>query len=327
MEEVDFTVLAATSVLTPLTEKCPPAEACRDAFNRTAKATVKMANSTGGFGQPDPSSLSHGMLFPGRTRNGPPSGFGASDDTVPASGVSARHLHQPPGDYLSQRVRPQIYDHGSSSVPQRARREPTFATPLSSAWVKHQSSTASTSPTATSQAVSDVDSLVPSPVSSIARRRGVALGSADLDMSSESQASALLSTSAQPPTAGSPSAPNLSGSTTPTSAAAAGGLTDFFAQDRRQQQQQQTPLDLGTAVNLGDLQDMEFLQGLRDNSSGGGDGVMDPDLGVGEAQMDYNFGLGWDGFHHDYSDGQQLDLFDGFFFGDQRGSGGGGERG
>ncbi len=51
-EEVDFTILAATSVFSNLIEKCPPAEACRDAFERTAKATIKMANSTGGFGAP-----------------------------------------------------------------------------------------------------------------------------------------------------------------------------------------------------------------------------------------------------------------------------------
>ncbi|KAK2063524.1 fungal-specific transcription factor [Colletotrichum caudatum] len=50
MDEVDFTILAAKSVFTDLIDKCPPAETCRDAFDRTAKATVKMANSTGGFG-------------------------------------------------------------------------------------------------------------------------------------------------------------------------------------------------------------------------------------------------------------------------------------
>lgn len=31
-------------------EKCPPAEACRDAFDRMSKATVKMCQSTTGFG-------------------------------------------------------------------------------------------------------------------------------------------------------------------------------------------------------------------------------------------------------------------------------------
>ena len=43
-------MLAATSVLGDLIDKCPPAEACRDAFERMSKATVKMCVSTTGFG-------------------------------------------------------------------------------------------------------------------------------------------------------------------------------------------------------------------------------------------------------------------------------------
>ncbi|KAJ5625078.1 hypothetical protein N7510_001387 [Penicillium lagena] len=50
LDEVDFTVLAATSVLGDLFHKCPPAEACRDAFERMSKATVQMCLSTTGFG-------------------------------------------------------------------------------------------------------------------------------------------------------------------------------------------------------------------------------------------------------------------------------------
>ena len=46
MDEVDFNILAATSVLGDLVEKCPPAEACRDAFDRMAKATVQMCMTT-----------------------------------------------------------------------------------------------------------------------------------------------------------------------------------------------------------------------------------------------------------------------------------------
>lgn len=49
MDEVDFTILAATSVLGDLIDKCPPAEACRDAFDRMSKATVQMCMSTTGF--------------------------------------------------------------------------------------------------------------------------------------------------------------------------------------------------------------------------------------------------------------------------------------
>src|SRR5437763_8410107 len=45
MDEVDFTILAATSVLGDLSDKCPPAEACRDAFERMSRATVSMCLS------------------------------------------------------------------------------------------------------------------------------------------------------------------------------------------------------------------------------------------------------------------------------------------
>ncbi|KAL8957727.1 MAG: hypothetical protein Q9193_005075, partial [Seirophora villosa] len=50
LDDVDFTVLAATSVLGDLTDKCPPAKACRDAFERMSRATIKLCLSTTGFG-------------------------------------------------------------------------------------------------------------------------------------------------------------------------------------------------------------------------------------------------------------------------------------
>lgn len=43
-------MLAGTSVLTDLIDKCPPAEACRDAFDRMSKATIQMCKTTTGFG-------------------------------------------------------------------------------------------------------------------------------------------------------------------------------------------------------------------------------------------------------------------------------------
>lgn len=50
INDVDFTVLGAKSVFTDMIDKCPPAETCRDAFDRTAKATIKMVSQNGGFG-------------------------------------------------------------------------------------------------------------------------------------------------------------------------------------------------------------------------------------------------------------------------------------
>ncbi|KAJ5154870.1 uncharacterized protein N7500_010309 [Penicillium coprophilum] len=74
LDEVDFTVLAATSVLGDLMHKCPPAEACRDAFERMSKATVQMCLSTTGFGSQVDMSRVHAAsnagnpLYPGRPR-------------------------------------------------------------------------------------------------------------------------------------------------------------------------------------------------------------------------------------------------------------------
>ena len=84
MDEVDFTILAAKSVLSDMMDKCPPAETCRDAFDRTAKAAIKMASSTGGFGAPTSHSRRH--------RRDPPAW-----NTTPESSkgsTQARHRHQ-----------------------------------------------------------------------------------------------------------------------------------------------------------------------------------------------------------------------------------------
>ena len=53
LDDVEYTVRAATSVLADLVVVCPPAEACRDAFDRMSKATIKMSVSTTGFKHPD----------------------------------------------------------------------------------------------------------------------------------------------------------------------------------------------------------------------------------------------------------------------------------
>jgi len=50
LDDVDFTVLAATSVLSDMIENCPPAKACMEAFDRMSKATIQMCMSTTGFG-------------------------------------------------------------------------------------------------------------------------------------------------------------------------------------------------------------------------------------------------------------------------------------
>ena len=73
LDDVDFTVYIASSVLTDLIPKCPPAEACRDAFLRMSKATISMCISTTGFG--DASTLGTQSL------NSPEGYFGQSGMT------------------------------------------------------------------------------------------------------------------------------------------------------------------------------------------------------------------------------------------------------
>ncbi|KAF1737346.1 Positive regulator of purine utilization [Beauveria bassiana] len=86
MDEVDFTVLAAKSVFTDMIDKCPPAETCRDAFDRTAKATIKMASSNGGFGTANPR--------PRRQRRETTTWVTAPVPDVSAMKSNSRHLGQ-----------------------------------------------------------------------------------------------------------------------------------------------------------------------------------------------------------------------------------------
>ncbi|EAW07282.1 putative C6 transcription factor (UaY) [Aspergillus clavatus NRRL 1] len=84
LDEVDFTVLAATSVLGDLMRKCPPAEACRDAFERMSKATVQMSLSTTGFGS---------QVDLSQSRNPPAQQNAGYDNRLRQSGRAQRPHH------------------------------------------------------------------------------------------------------------------------------------------------------------------------------------------------------------------------------------------
>ncbi|KAF2196801.1 hypothetical protein GQ43DRAFT_238483 [Delitschia confertaspora ATCC 74209] len=98
LDDVDFTVLAATSVLGDLIEKCPPAEACRDAFDRMSKATIQMCMSTTGFG-PQALRAIQRSSFSGSPMQSPPT-------TTYSSEPDARSPTDmgvfPPNNYFSQ---------------------------------------------------------------------------------------------------------------------------------------------------------------------------------------------------------------------------------
>lgn len=299
MDEVDFTILAATSVFTDLIEKCPPAEACRDAFDRTAKATIKMANSTGGFGQVLRPTQAQGRKRPnsyGSGGVGDHATWSARSDAVPSDRSGTRqHHHQQQrasADHDSKHQIPQ-YDMAAASPdtyssstgsstklgppqqkpPKRFRPSNTVDQDNTSSFLRHQHrqphSTTSSNDTLSPDATFD-PALGPSP-----------------------------SQQSGNPLAGSGSSPSIP--------------TTFY----------ETLTNHNTLFADSNLQGLDFLQSLPGNSLDADFGGAGAGPGPDGAQVDLNFGLGWEGMHHDFSDGQQLDLFDGFFFGDQRGAGGG----
>ncbi|KAI1339158.1 fungal-specific transcription factor domain-containing protein [Xylariaceae sp. FL0016] len=292
MDEVDFTILAATSVFSDLIDKCPPAEACRDAFDRTAKATIKMANSTGGFGQ---------VL--NRNKRG---SKGQSDkvDYITAREATANR-------HKSHNARPSFDQPGSRSA--------TMPYDFSS----HDSFGSQMTPMQTTQQqLSPFRLNIPNAKNEDGYSMIRSMPNPSLNTRDSSDAMPVPDNSSiDPVLLPSPSAQ-------PRSPASANSLTP-------QSTTQAFPQNSGTSSNFNllrspsagftpgpgalsysDLQGMDFLQNLQDQPSG--DGANNPDM-----QMDMGFGLGWEGMHHDFSDGQQVDLFDGFFFGGQQGGGGG----
>ncbi|KAH8735882.1 fungal-specific transcription factor domain-containing protein [Ilyonectria robusta] len=259
MDEVDFTILAAKSVLSDMMDKCPPAETCRDAFDRTAKATIKMASSTGGFGVPTNQS---------RRSRREQSAWNTTPDSSKGS-TQTRHRHHS-SDHASYQFDLALSDSLSSptlSVTGDVTAQPSPPLPRTAdGYMMKPRSRGGPSPSdmGVKQDGSPVDSsVVPSPP--VSRR-----------------------VTSQPSTTGSSYA-------------------------GQQQQQFSGP----GSVDYPDAQTMEFLQNLGATSNG--------EFGnLDQSQVDLGFGMNWEGLHHDFSDGQQMNPFDTFFFGGQQGSNGSG---
>lgn len=327
MDEVDFTILAATSVFTDFMDKCPPAEACRDAFDRTVKATLKMVNASGGFGphaagaSSSRNNLDHNR-FNWNTRN----------DSAPMLNKPHHKRHFRNSASVDQTPNPLSDAYSNPSLLSAFQKGAQYRLPSGPAVKVEQDGythlrnlsvppriNASPTDNATSPLTPDVTA-----------------ANADQQMM---PSPAAMQQRPTPPTAQQLSSPmaELVNQTPP---------AGFLSPRQRQQQQQQQQFSPG-AMSFSELQGMEFLQNLSpaannnnsnsNNDSGagaaGGGGVGNTGgldgvdfSGLADIQMDLGFGLGWEGLHHDFNDGQQLDLFDGFFFGGgpQQGGGGGG---
>lgn len=323
MDEVDFTILAATSVFTDLSEKCPPAEACREAIDRTARATIRMANSTGGFGQVLPSKRA------GSRESRDRRDWAARSDSASVKSGHRHHRQRHSGEQ----------QHGQQPGPTQ------FGLPGISDAYANVSSGSQLPPIQSSapyrmgslpnlKAEQDGFSLMrslPAQARSHASAPGGGGGSPDtsaIDPSLLPSPSAAVRTPPAGSGMGSPSSSKMAGG----SRGGAGGqqqlppgtsaaqMAAYIAHTQAQQQAAATATSFSPGggsghMSFGDLQGMDFL-----NQVGGGV----PGTGMDEAAAngDFGFGLGWEGLHHDFSDGQQYDLFDGFFFGGQQGGAG-----
>jgi hypothetical protein len=91
---------------------------------------------------------------------------------------------------------------------------------------------------------------------------------------------------------------------------------------------QQTQAQANTQFYMQNTYNPDFMSSLPgmdflNNMSGGGGGDGDGDFKIDAGGLgDLGFGMGLD-MQHDWSDGQQYDLFDGFFFGNGNGNGNG----
>ncbi|ROT40697.1 hypothetical protein SODALDRAFT_271383 [Sodiomyces alkalinus F11] len=287
MDEVDFTVLAAKSVFTDLIDKCPPAETCHDAFNRTAKATIKMANSTGGFGAAPPR----------KGRESRTDWSSAGGDGSSTAGVSHRRqppsLHQGPfridfpgSDALSS---PSLSASGDLPIPSPSMARPkTFKSDPYALVASQQQGRASPS---------DISGLDAAMMASPSPFR-------------QNQAP-------QQTTAGARGAPsaflNPQGQYGSGDAAAGGSSSTKWDYDDTQMQDffqglQQMGPDASGGGGGGD--DLSSVPGTA------GD--------FGQQQFDLGLGMNWDNMHHDFSDDQQINIFSGYFFGSQQQPNGGG---
>lgn len=325
MDEVDFTIFAATSVFTDLIDKCPPAEACRDAFDRTAKATIRMAHSTGGFGQ---------VLL---SRNQQMSRGGGNSD----------------GDYMSARDASSSSTNNRSWHPARRSLENTAAYHHQGPSMYGYASAAAADPRIKTE--QDGYSALRTPVaagSAVAdsaggeRGGGGGGGGGMLDgMSAYTNLDPVLSSVS--PVAGQGGSPISVRSLTSRSQAAApqypgsmapggggdssGGTYGMMRSPTMAGFGGSDEGAMAASLSYSDLQGMDFLQELHQQQTDQQDLASDAGAGAGvggfgdpDMQIDFGLGMGWEGMHHDFSDGQQVDLFDGFFFGGQQQQTGGG---
>ncbi|KAF1831540.1 hypothetical protein BDW02DRAFT_46686 [Decorospora gaudefroyi] len=296
LDDVDFTVLAATSVLGDLIDKCPPAEACRDAFDRMSKATIQMCMSTTGFGPQalralPQSQQHHSHTSPGTTYTSTP-----DVDTRPDTEMQGYPSQNTPGCFGRQQ--------------QQRRPVPRFDMNL-----KDLFSDDETDKRSFSRVSNQVNAMRPPPAPT--KSEGpLQPFTADLKISPQ-----LRTTHTQPNFFAINSNNNNSNMTSPnppnaftTTPPANPPMPSPYQLPNNQLPAYNNPFAQNLTSTYPDLgfSDLDFLDSFP--LQGGAGGSTDP--GSGSLQdVGIGFGMGFGDGTHDWSDGNGLDLFDGFFFG------------
>lgn len=293
-------MLAATSVLGDLIDKCPPAEACRDAFDRMSKATIQMCMSTTGFG---PQALRNQPQV--QRHDAQPSSHSPNTATYSsASDADARsdtemqgYSTRPSTNYFAQQAHQQQHQHT---------RRPT---PHFDMNLKELFSDDETDKRSFSRVSNQVHAMrpPPPPIKPDPQQQQI--------QQQQQQFTADLKISPQLRTQTSFFNPSPNFAQTPTSP------PNPMASNSPYQVTNQLPYNAfaqninSTYPDIGGFSDLDFLDSFPvqgstghggDGTTGGGSGLQD--VGIG-------FGMGFGDGTHDWSDGNGFDLFDGFFFG------------
>jgi hypothetical protein len=300
-------VLAATSVLGDLMEKCPPAEACRDAFERMSKATVQMCMSTPGFGfQVEPRSEAQSHPQPSRqssmhnTHNQQHSMPQPMQiDSQPSQPTRSRLAPRP----IQKKRPPPKFDMDlrelfPEDLEPSTRPSYSFPQPLRGLHADQQRP-----PTSNAMGLPFLHQQQLSPASNISSQINTGLG-----MTS-------------PPSLFSQQQQQQS---QPQQRSQSSNQSPQIPVQQQQQFYMQNTYNPDFMSNL--LPGMDFLNNLSTTPNSGADVDADFAFDTAGGLADLGFGMGLD-FQHDWSDGQQYDLFDGFFFGNNTGSGGAGGNG
>lgn len=250
-------------------EKCPPAEACRDAFERMSKATVQMCMSTPGFG------------------------FSAEHEDVRAPLSRQPSLQSPP---VAMNI---------DSYPQLAPRPPMKRPPP-----KFDMDLRELFPEDLEPNVRPSQSF-PQPLLGMQRMQTQTQQPHQRQVPFQSMPPPQHSSPSQQPQQ--LSATSNINSQINSGLGLGGGQQSGADGSGMAFNQQQHPFYMQNTYNpdfMSSLPGMDFLN----NAVGSATGGPSDDFNFDANGLDLGFGMGLD-LQHDWSDGQQYDLFDGFFFG------------